>query len=641
MLLAGIVRRRCAVRTLARAAPTTICAANTNRSGGGRSSGGPLSRSSGGGCRPASTLPDVCGLPVVTSSWKAIKSLDEAYTEYANLSGDPYQRTLEALEHDPSCVLAHCLRGLLTALGQSDPAAVAACLADAERELQAAALLDTVASIGTGGGEQEEGERERVFTATLRAWSGGRWREGALYLETWLMSAPVDLPALKLAQDAHLTLGDAANMRDCVGRVLPFWSESMFGYGNVLGMHAFGLVENGSYALAEEKADMALTLESNDIWAVHAMAHVYEMEARASEGCSFLTDCRDQWEDKEGPLQQHMGWHLGLFSLERGQEARATRVFDTILAPPMEGGSLDGALVLRPPAPFALTDASSMLWRMDLLGLETGATRWRGVAEAWLYYQHARHLSTFHDLHALMAYVAMAKGVEDKTEADFWLARTRELVGSMEEYVRRGGRPLSPRRPPGDGAEAATGEAEAGASAAELQSSPLAGGPMAAAATPGARSVVNLHSFPVGRRRSAPGGNGADVGAVPPPPDNLWVAEHVGLALCSAIVAYRAGEFEEAVSLLLPLRHHLDAIGGSKAQQDVFHLTLQDAALRLPDQAVARTLVCERRLQRPTSGRAWEAFGTVMEREGRMREAFEARKMCFEFGIGQGGSGAN
>lgn len=28
-----------------------------------------------------STLPDVCGQPVVTSSWKAIKGLDEAYTE--------------------------------------------------------------------------------------------------------------------------------------------------------------------------------------------------------------------------------------------------------------------------------------------------------------------------------------------------------------------------------------------------------------------------------------------------------------------------------------------------------------------------------------------------------------------------------
>ncbi|CAN0551858.1 unnamed protein product, partial [Ectocarpus sp. 8 AP-2014] len=106
-----------------------------------------------------------------------------------------------------------------------------------------------------------------------------------------------------------------------------------FGYGNVLGMHAFGLVENGAYALAEERADMALAIQGTDIWAVHAMAHVFEMEARASEGCSFLTECRDKWEDTEGPLQQHMAWHLGLFSLERGQEARATRVFDTLLAP--------------------------------------------------------------------------------------------------------------------------------------------------------------------------------------------------------------------------------------------------------------------------------------------------------------------
>lgn len=37
--------------------------------------------------------------------------------------------------------------------------------------------------------------------------------------------------------------------------------------------------------------------------------------------------------------------------------------------------------MLPPPAPFALTDASSLLWRMDLLGVETGAVRWRGVAE--------------------------------------------------------------------------------------------------------------------------------------------------------------------------------------------------------------------------------------------------------------------
>ncbi|CAN0041415.1 unnamed protein product [Ectocarpus sp. 4 AP-2014] len=614
MLFSGAARRRFA-------APGALRAASVRRSvlGSSNSTRGcqaaPRSAS-----RLASTLPDVCGLPVVTTSWQAIKSLDDAYTEYANLSGDPFLRTQEALEHDSSCVMAHCFRGLLAALSQSDPPAVAGCLAAAERGLQ---LQGIDVGDGDDAAPAKEGERERVFAATLRAWCGGRWREGALYLETWLMSAPVDLPALKLSQDAHLTLGDSANMRDCVGRVLPFWSDATYGYGNVLGMHAFGLVENGAYALAEERADMALAIQGTDIWAVHAMAHVFEMEARASEGCSFLTECRDKWEDTEGPLQQHMAWHLGLFSLERGQEARATRVFDTLLAPPREGGTLDGALLLPPPAPFALTDASSLLWRMDLLGVETGALRWRGVAEAWLQYQHARHLSTFHDLHALMAFAAMANGVEDDAEAEYWKSRTRELLESMGEYVKSGGEApaAARRRPP---------PSPAGGS------EPI---PASTTATPTA-AAVELHAFPVTRNRGV--GGDADEGCVEGPPDNLWVAEHVGLPLCRAMAAYRGGEFDEAVSLLLPLRYHLDAIGGSKAQQDVVHLTLLDAALRLPQKAtVARTLVCERRLQRPTSGRAWEAFATVMERDGDMRQAFEARKLSFEFGIGQGGVGAN
>eukprot|EP00903_Cladosiphon_okamuranus_P020596 g18906.t1 len=622
MLLSGIVRRRCTIPRVRASSFKCVLINNSSKRGGTRSSacGSPT-------FRLASTLPDVCGLPVVTSCWKAIKSLDEAYTEYANLIGDPYQRTQEALEHDPSCVMAHCLRGMLAALGQSDPAAVAACLDAAERELEAVNVrLSAETDSGlAGGGVGREGERERVFAATLRAWSAGRWREGALCLETWLMSAPVDLPALKLAQDAHLTLGDSANMRDCVGRVLPFWSEATFGYGNVLAMHAFGLVENGAYALAEERADVALAMQSTDIWAVHAMAHVYEMEARASEGCSFLTNCRDKWEGKDGPLQQHMAWHLGLFSLERGQESRATRVFDTLLAPPREGGQLDGALVLPPPPPFALTDASSLLWRMDLLAVETGAFRWRGVAEAWLHYQHARHLSTFHDLHAVMAFAAMANGVEDDAEAELWLSKTKDFLQSMAEYVRTSG---------------------------QASSRPVAPPPENAAMTGVVAGPVQLHSFPIGQNRpivhcgtsaaaeSRDEGSSGEGGGSPPP-DNLWVAEHVGLPLCEAMVAYRGGEFETAVSLLLPLRYHLAAIGGSKAQQDVVHLTLLDAALRLPDQAIARTLVCERRLQRPTSGRAWEAYATVMERDGNLREAFEARKVSFGFGIGQGGVGAH
>ena len=58
-------------------------------------------------------------------------------------------------------------------------------------------------------------------------------------------------------------------------------------------------------------------------------------------------------------------------------------------------------------------------------------------------------------------------------------------------------------------------------------------------------------------------------------------------------------------------------------------------------QSIGRTLVCERRSQRPTSGRAWEAYAIVMDKEDNPREAYEARRVAFGFGIGQGGVGAN
>lgn len=58
--------------------------------------------------------------------------------------------------------------------------------------------------------------------------------------------------------------------------------SALFGYSNVLGMHAFGLVENGAYSAGEERAEVALALQPKDMWAVHAMAHVYEMEVTLS-----------------------------------------------------------------------------------------------------------------------------------------------------------------------------------------------------------------------------------------------------------------------------------------------------------------------------------------------------------------------
>ena len=53
------------------------------------------------------SLPDVRGLPVVTSSWKCLEQLDLAVWEHARWSGDVVLRLKEALAADPDCALAH------------------------------------------------------------------------------------------------------------------------------------------------------------------------------------------------------------------------------------------------------------------------------------------------------------------------------------------------------------------------------------------------------------------------------------------------------------------------------------------------------------------------------------------------------
>ena len=59
----------------------------------------------------------------------------------------------------------------------------------------------------------------------------------------WLLKAPRDLLALRGSHDAHLALGDGLGALESVARVRPLWNQSVFGYSQVLSMHAMALTE--------------------------------------------------------------------------------------------------------------------------------------------------------------------------------------------------------------------------------------------------------------------------------------------------------------------------------------------------------------------------------------------------------------
>ena len=106
--------------------------------------------------------------------------------------------------------------------------------------------------------------------------------------------------------------------------MLPDWDEKVPGFGYVLGMHAFGLEEMGDYAQAEERGRRATSLMARDPWAIHAVAHVMEMQGRLSDGIAWLGDSTADWAEDNG-FAFHNWWHLALFHLDRGETGGIAR----------------------------------------------------------------------------------------------------------------------------------------------------------------------------------------------------------------------------------------------------------------------------------------------------------------------------
>ncbi|WP_433544199.1 tetratricopeptide repeat protein (plasmid) [Streptomyces sp. CA-294286] len=113
--------------------------------------------------------------------------------------------------------------------------------------------------------------------------------------------------------------------------------------------------------------------------------------------------------------------------------------------------------------------------------------------------------------------------------------------------------------------------------------------------------------------------------AAGPQVSNRAMTADVGLPVCAALLAYGTGRYEEAVELLLPVRHRLAGFGGSHAQRDAVHKTLLEAALRARRTDLARSLISERLFLRPACPYNWLARARLADQLGRHAEARTAR----------------
>jgi tetratricopeptide (TPR) repeat protein len=250
-------------------------------------------------------------LPVTMGQETSRAGLDQAAREYLGWYGDPLATLAGSRESDPEFILGGILTGVLRLLS-GEPGGSAGVAAN---------LTEAKAS------EARLSPWERAHLAAFAAWSRDEIRQATAIWEQILVDHPGDVWALRFAHDTYFYLGEAAVMRDSIARVLPAWPADHEFHGYLLGMHAFGLEECADYRAAEAAGRRAVERNPADTWAIHAVAHVLEMEGRQPEGIEWLRGLEAHWTTAPA-LAVHQWWHLALFLIEQGRFEEVLAIYD-------------------------------------------------------------------------------------------------------------------------------------------------------------------------------------------------------------------------------------------------------------------------------------------------------------------------
>jgi hypothetical protein len=320
---------------------------------------------------------DARGHAVTLTKPAALDAYERALHAFNTYRGDPFEPLNQALALDDGFAAAYATKALLlcTVFERRFMRDALAVLEQGRRALDGAT------------------PRERALAAAAREIATGGWHAGVRALERVLVDYPRDIVALQVAHLMDFFRGDSLNLRNRISRVLPAWTPSIPGYAYVLGMHAFGLEECNQYAEAERSGRLAVETSGDDCWAVHAVAHVMEMQGRIGEGIAWLDETRPVWSTDDNGFAYHNAWHLALYHMDRADHAAALEIYDARF-----GGSIEMAL--------QRVDATALLWRLKVEGVELGG-RFAPIADGW-----ERMLAgeggfyAFNDFHTAMALAA-------------------------------------------------------------------------------------------------------------------------------------------------------------------------------------------------------------------------------------------
>ncbi len=293
-------------------------------------------------------LIDRCRSRVGTPSPDALAAWDVAAHGVLVHGAQVAPALARCLAADPDLALGHALRGLtLLIAGRAELVPAAREAATEVARLQQMRGLD---------------RRELSYASALSAWLEGRPSVAAQALDSWADAEPDDVLAVKLSHQIRFMAGDMLGMRRAAEAALIALSPDHPQRGYVRGCVAFAREEAGELDSAERAGRAAVEQAGDDVWAIHAVAHVHEMTARAEDGVAWLDRHRAAWLGC-GNFRLHLWWHQALFELERGRHEHVLALYD-------------GAIRAEQTDDFRdVANAVSLLARLELDGVDVGA-RW-------------------------------------------------------------------------------------------------------------------------------------------------------------------------------------------------------------------------------------------------------------------------
>lgn len=348
---------------------------------------------------------DIRGLELSTSSSAAANHLDGAVTDYLDYGQTASAQVKAALEEDPEFGLAQCYRGYL--LMMLENRAVFPKIQEA---------LDRLVSVN-----DRMTRRERLHVDALQAWVKGDLMTACLAWESILNEWPKDLMALKLHHTMAFYTGRSHVLRSVVAGVLGAWDKDTPGYSNVQGMYAYSLEECGEYEAAERWGREATERNGGDLWAIHSVAHVMEMQGRYAEGSSWLGDREDQWERKNF-FKAHLWWHNGLFAVAQEDFDKALRILDDQMCSVNSDKYVD------------VSNQAALLKRIEIAGIDIG-DRWEGLA-AYSETRMKDHILPFRDAHFCLSLAAGGKAEAAREQIDSLFAFARNGEGWTAESTK-------------------------------------------------------------------------------------------------------------------------------------------------------------------------------------------------------------